>query len=645
MRNTSLALITYWAAAYFILIAGNASGQEKGQSVLERTVSVTLDKEPPRRLLNSIEGQANVVFSYSPKVLEGRDSVSLFLENKSIRYVLFNAFGESMTFREKGKYVILNDNRQELIKPFGERKQVVEGYILDTRTGEKVDNATIYDRRLLISATTNEYGYFKLEVPYGEKVGNLRIKKEGYADTTITPIDNRSSFVSLGLPRLALPETYEVQKKKGWNLNDIKFPKWFLSDVLKTNARNVGDTLYSPWQVSLFPNIGTNRKLSGSVINGVSFNIFAGYSRGVRIMELGYIANIVKEDARYFMASGVNFVGGKMKGAQLASIYNRTHSITGFQGSGVMNHNQSLVSGAQVGCILNLNEGVVDGVQISGIFSYSNSVKGAQISGIISRVNMLKGSQVSGIVNIASDTVAVKPPNDTNVIHYAVGQQIAGITNIAKRINGVQISAICNLADTIKGTQVSAIFNRAKKIKGLQVGIVNYADSSEGLSIGLLSIVRNGVFNVDITADELFHGNISVRTGSKRLYNIISVGTQLKGKEFDLWGVAYGLGTSFSVSKKSDIDINVTSNMLFSKGTLFEDASLYRIYLGIDRSLCKHLSLVAGITANLFTYTDASLAGGKNLSSKVPYTIWKNNNSEGKTFCGWIGARVGLRLF
>ena len=48
----------------------------------------------------------------------------------------------------------------------------------------------------------------------------------------------------------------------------------------------MGDTIYRNWQVSLLPYIGTNRQLSGNVVNKYSYNIFAGYSMGVRVMEV-----------------------------------------------------------------------------------------------------------------------------------------------------------------------------------------------------------------------------------------------------------------------------------------------------------------------------------------------------------------------
>jgi len=40
--------------------------------------------------------------------------------------------------------------------------------------------------------------------------------------------------------------------------------------------------------------------------------------------------------------------------------------------------------------------------------------------------------------------------------------------------------------------------------KGLQVGLINYSDSSTGVSIGLLSIVKNGIPQLEISTDEFF---------------------------------------------------------------------------------------------------------------------------------------------
>lgn len=585
--------------------------QSNEYNALEQTLSLSVDAATPRELLSIIEQKTGVAFSYAPKVVEGRDKVTISIEHRSVRYVLANVFGQSLTYRQRGKYIILSDNRENLRQPFGDRQQIVEGYIADSKTGQTISNATIYDKQLMISATTNQYGYFKVAVPYGQTISSLKVTKVGYVDTTITTKDASDHLLALELPQENAPE-----KASRWHIGlpNIRFPKWLVDDVLRVNSQNISDTMYRWGQVSLLPNIGTNRKLSGSVVNGVSLNILAGYSKGVRIMEVGTFSNIVSGNARYFMAGGTNFVGDTLTGAQLAYIFNRTRNVTGLQSSGILNINEENMVGAQLSGVVSINNGIVNGAQISGIYARSNTIQGAQIASAYAKANFIYGTQ------------------------------IAGFASSADFVTGSQIAAIVCSAREVDGTQVSGMVNYAKHAKKWQLGLINIADSSDGISVGLLSFVHNGIHQLELSSDEMFHGGLSYRTGSRSFYNIISVGGRLSAGELQLWSAGYGFGTMARLSKKWSFDANLISQMLFSGGKLLEDDNYYRIYLGLERKVSSHFSLAFGLTTNLLTYRDEQLKSGSLLSSAIPYTLWNHRTSDDRTFCGWLGARVAVRF-
>ena len=646
----------------FFLIATTTKLQAQNQvpSALERIVSVNIYNEPAKGMLDLIGKQTNVVFSYSPKVLENRPPITLDAEKQPIRLVLYTAFGETVKMKSHGKYIILTDNRDELKQPFGDKPQVIEGYITNPKTGEAVSNATVYDQKLLLSAVTDEYGYFKVEVPYGELSKQLQVKKQGFADTTIVPTSN-SSFVLLKLPATALDHLKDISKK-GETFITKTFPKWLLSDRQKTNSLNVGDTIYRNWQVSLLPYIGTNRQLSGNVVNKYSYNIFAGYSMGVRVMEVSSGVNIVRGDARYFMAGGANYVGGHMKGVQLANVFNRTQSVNGVQAAGLFNYVAGNVQGVQLAGVFNHTVQTLTGTQVSGVLNKADTAIGTQVSGVLCRARFLNGTQASGVANIAKGTA--KPGQVAGVVNYidgsisgvqlagvantakqVVGMQASGVANRAETIRGAQLSGIYNQADTVIGIQSSGIINRTKVLKGAQFGLVNLTDSGDGVAFGLFCYNKKGIHQLEVAADELFYTNITFRTGSRRFHNLLTVGVRPDNLgSHTLWTYGYGFGTSLSLYKGMMLDADLYSNNVIAGGNASDENQLYRIYLGFDKRIGRKTSLAFGITTNLFTYKDTPLNNGKMLSDAVPYTLWNKMGDDGRTFCGWIGGRVALRF-
>ena len=655
-KGVGLAILSF----SFIATTTKLQAQNQVPSALERIVSVNIYNEPAKGMLDLIGKQTNVVFSYSPKVLENRPPITLEAEKQSIRLVLFTAFGETVKMKSRGKYIILTDNRDELKQPFGDKPQVIEGYITNPKTGEAVSNATVYDQKLLLSAVTDEYGYFKVEVPYGELSKQLQVKKQGFADTTIVPTSN-SSFVLLKLPATALDHLKDISKK-GETFITKTFPKWLLSDRQKTNSLNVGDTIYRNWQVSLLPYIGTNRQLSGNVVNKYSYNIFAGYSMGVRVMEVSSGVNIVRGDARYFMAGGANYVGGHMKGVQLANVFNRTQSVNGVQAAGLFNYVAGNVQGVQLAGVFNHTVQTLTGTQVSGVLNKADTAIGTQVSGVLCRARFLNGTQASGVANIAKGTA--KPGQVAGVVNYidgsisgvqlagvantakqVVGMQASGVANRAETIRGAQLSGIYNQADTVIGIQSSGIINRTKVLKGAQFGLVNLTDSGDGVAFGLFCYNKKGIHQLEVAADELFYTNITFRTGSRRFHNLLTVGVRPDNLgSHTLWTYGYGFGTSLSLYKGMMLDADLYSNNVIAGGNASDENQLYRIYLGFDKRIGRKTSLAFGITTNLFTYKDTPLNNGKMLSDAVPYTLWNKMGDDGRTFCGWIGGRVAIRF-
>ncbi|MES2680943.1 MAG: hypothetical protein V4635_13710 [Bacteroidota bacterium] len=383
---------------------------------------------------------------------------------------------------------------------------------------------------------------------------------------------------------------------------------FFLAVILNTGILNAQtetkeEPKERPFQLTLITPLGTNGIESHKTVNKVSLNIFGGVAGGVNGLELGGFANVdIKNVKGLQMAGFTNVVLRDVKGAQFAGYLNYSGgNFTGAAFSGLSNINLKNLRGAQFTGFFNLNKDSLVGAQFAG-FCNTN-------------FGNLRGGQFSGYFNY----------NHRNL----KGAQLAGFGNI-------------NAGD-VEGAQVSGFFNYAKKVKGFQLAFINIADSVEGASIGFLNIVKKGLHQVEISADELFYTNVSVRTGVHRFYNIFSAGVSPRSGAL-LWHIGYGIGTSLKVNENLRSDIAVSAQHVSSGLFYHATSELYKVYIGMEYKLRSKCYLAAGPTFNMY-FGDALLpAYAKTYSKVAPYSLLNETNSEGFNFKGWIGAKVAIRF-
>lgn len=58
------------------------------------------------------------------------------------------------------------------------------------------------------------------------------------------------------------------------------------------------------FQISLFPGLSTQGKLSPQITTAFSVNVLGGYTGGVSMMELGGLFNITKTNVKYLQGQG-----------------------------------------------------------------------------------------------------------------------------------------------------------------------------------------------------------------------------------------------------------------------------------------------------------------------------------------------------
>ncbi|HET9276747.1 MAG TPA: STN and carboxypeptidase regulatory-like domain-containing protein, partial [Flavitalea sp.] len=163
MRRNSIYIILLVSLTLLVSISVSA------QSVLERSISIQVSRQRLDNVLEILSNKGNFFFSYNSNIIQADSLVTLSVINRPVRDVLLMLFGEGYEFRESGNYIIL---RRAPIKlrlvtnqaVSDDKFYTVSGYVIDDQTGEKVSDASIYEKQRLAYASTNSQGYFKIKL-------------------------------------------------------------------------------------------------------------------------------------------------------------------------------------------------------------------------------------------------------------------------------------------------------------------------------------------------------------------------------------------------------------------------------------------------------------------------------------------------
>lgn len=352
-------------------------------------------------------------------------------------------------------------------------------------------------------------------------------------------------------------------------------------------AQKDSSEIIRPFQVTFITPMGSNGIQAPKITNRVSLNILAGVSRGVLGFEAAGLANVTLKSVKGVQMAGLaNIVLDSVHGAQFSSYVNYSGgNFKGVSAAGLCNVNLGTMHGAQFSAMANFNRKGITGIQVA---PYANITLGN-----------LKGTQISAF------------------------------TNIVKK--------------DVEGTQISAFVNYAKKVKGVQLGFVNIADSIDGVSIGFFNVVKKGLHQVEVSADEMFYANVAYRTGSRSFYNIISAGIKPTGGD-NLWHFGYGVGTSVKLKEKLYSELSLSAHHVNTGSFYFGTSELVRLYVGVEYKLAKKVALAAGPCLNLYMSDTYDSDYTKTFSKIPPYSMLNETNTYGFNYKAWLGARVALRF-
>jgi hypothetical protein len=583
--------------------------------LLEREVTVSFNNESVKTALDRIAAQGKFTFSYPSNLFDSEKKVTLTVAKKRVREVLFLLFGNRVKYKAKGNYLILSAAPKAETEQGNKEYYIINGYVTDGVTGEKIPSVSIYEGSKMLSTVTNKYGYFKIKIDETKVQLNLKVSKQNYRDTLITVKNTGTQNLMIVLH----PERNEVQMD---TVQSEESPVTFLiPDESIINTENIKDTIYRKFQASFLPKLGTNYLLSGNVINDYSFNAIGGYSLGTRKFELAGMFNLDR---------------GDVSNAQIAGFLNANGGTTnGFQLAGFLNLDKKSVNGIQIGGFGNINGDSTTGFQLGGFFNVNKGKSNA--------------CNIAGFTNIMFDSSAgVQLAGFVNSAHRSFdGVQMSGFGNhVIGNMNGVQLSGFYNFTKgEMSGVQVAGFVNYAKKITGTQIGFINISDSCKGMPIGFMSFVRTGYHRFEISSDEIFSVNASLRSGIESFHTMLFASMRPDKRDSMLWSFGYGVGSSLRLGKRWLMDFDLSAQQI-NKGSVGPKINLLnKLYVGAEYRISKGFYIAAGPVLNA-QLTNTNYFHYPNIFDAIhPHVFYKDDLNKSTHLDMWLGGKVALRFF
>lgn len=517
------------------------------ESLLERRVSISAVNLSVEEILNQLSMQTNTRFSYNSDIIPDK-KITLYASSQSMGKVLQQVFGKDFIFRSTQNHIIILKKTSRGEKVQDKTDFIVSGRIINSRTQQPVANVTVFDMAYMQSALSDSSGNYAFRFKQKTDRIALRFTKAGFTDTLLILNSCQEKIPLIYLS----PETEKIPRMNiriatGIELSDtgsIGIVKSLVVQEMLINSFNAFIPDKRIAQISLLPQWGTNRRMSGSVVNYFSVNLLAGYSYGVSGCEIGGGANIVQKN------------------------------VNGLQGS----------------MVLNVAGGNVNGLQVTGGL---NHLRGN-----------LSGVQASLFLNTGVDTMK--------------GVQVSGLLNVAREVHGAQFSLISNNArGNHTDVQMSGFLNYAPHPK-FQLGLINIADTNNGVPVGVINIVRNGYYSVNISTDEMLFTKFLFGMGTYKMHSYLGAGIQLHNTKNN-WELCYGLGSHFRYNHTIGLNADILASVI-STGTGFDENTISEISLSLKPSvrIFKQLYISAGPSVSVFisgannVYVDTVIEGFHN---------------------------------
>ncbi|MEI7501106.1 MAG: STN and carboxypeptidase regulatory-like domain-containing protein [Bacteroidota bacterium] len=603
-----------WFIFAMLTVLGTTSYSQP--SYLSRKISIDLPFCSIEVALMEIGKAAGFRFSYDADLIPGNKKVTLIAKNTPVSRLLREILGRDIRSREVGNHIILVRTRAESkeVQPYPDI--MVSGTIMNGSDRTPLMDATVYEIENKRSSISAKNGTYKLIIPSGGKKRSLSFSKNGYTDTVIFIKQSASQRIDLllrplniELPRInTLPGLIRISRT-----DSMKLVLWLVPRESMVNAQNLEVRTSSTFQASIIPYIGTNWNVTGSITNRFSLNLLAGYTGGLKGIEIGGLLNVTRNQISGVQFGGLgNIVGGPSKGWQIGGAFNfDLGKFEGVQIGGLFNYVPDTIIGVQIGGLANIITGQIKGIQFGGLANIvTHNSDGWQIAGLMNLTLMdVKKIQIGGLINYGRNMD---------------GLQIAGVLNFVRRNNS--------------GVQIAGLVNYATIVYGLQLGLINIANTVErGVPIGLFSYVQEGYHLFELSGNEIFYGNVGFKSGTRTFYNFVQFGM---GSDYKLQG-SYGIGTIFTLKKKLSMNIDASAGLVYHPTDTIYHGFLLKFNPALEYRFSKHFAIFGGPAYNFFLFSKGKPSATPRGLSTYDFYF---KSTENASIQMWIGGVVGIRL-
>jgi hypothetical protein len=415
----------FFLICVLVFIGACFSESLNAQALVDKKISGNYNNTRLIDILKDIEEKGDLYFSYNGKYFPKDSLITFTVKDQPISNLLTKLFEGKFEFEVSKRYVILTPFLPRMllenldITP-DNKYFSISGVVVSASNGQRLMNASIYNKYQLRSTLSDKDGYFKIKVkPTDSSVINLTVSKVNFKDAELNFLQN----VNVSMRANA---RFSAKSTGNNGVDTISLSTMLTSARQRIQSMNITDFIATrPVQLSLTPGLSTHGMLSTQVVNKASLNLLGGYTAGVNGVEVGGIFNINRSDARYFQVAGIfNLVGGNLEGMQTAGVYNLAlDTVKGIQLAGFINKAESKITGVQMS-ILHNEAKEVHGLQV-GLVNSADTLKGISIGLFnIIRNGFYKVSFSSN--NIASTNLSFKSGTHTFYNSLRVGADFIG---------------------------------------------------------------------------------------------------------------------------------------------------------------------------------------------------------------------------
>jgi len=150
---------------------------------LKKKISIQFNGETLSEAILKISKETETNFAFNPLLFEkGKLVYGKFeqTETAEVLKVIFTGLEIDILFSEKQ---IILKSKQQVPSESAEEKVTVSGFVKDKKSGEILIGSTIYISNYNVGTTSNQYGFFSLQIPKGEHL--LICSNIGYKTYTI----------------------------------------------------------------------------------------------------------------------------------------------------------------------------------------------------------------------------------------------------------------------------------------------------------------------------------------------------------------------------------------------------------------------------------------------------------------------------